>query len=1554
MYSFDICHLDLPVLNLLKGFDIWILTLGFSKFMIPRFTHLHVHSQYSLLDGLPKIEELLNYVKENDMESVAITDHGVLYGAVEFYKKAKQAGIKPIIGSEIYTALEGMTQKRPNIDNKRYHLVLLVKNETGYRNLVKLVTKAHLEGFYYKPRIDEELLFQHTEGLIALSACLQGKIPRLIISGRIEEAEKTALKYQEAFGKGNFYLEIQHHPNISEQIKANKILIELSKKHGIPLVATNDCHYLRPEDAEAQDILMLINTGAKPDDPDRLTMRQDDFSMTPPKEMIENFKDVPEALANTQKIVQACNFEFKLGEIKLPHFPMPNQGDPDEYLRDVCEKRFEKRKKEFKNEKEAKERMAYELGVVKKTGFASYFLIVADFVEWAKENKIVVGPGRGSVGSSLVAYLTNITNINPLQHNLLFERFLTSERISPPDIDLDFADTRRDEVIEYVSQKYGQDRVAQIITFGTMAARAAIRDVGRVLKYPYSVCDKIAKMIPFGFNLDQTLKQIPEFREAYESDEQIKRLVDLSKKLEGVARHASTHACGVVISAEPLDTLVPVQRPTQNDDNIITQYEMHSIEDLGLLKMDFLGLKNLTMIEDTIKLVGITRGKKIEINEIPQDDKKTYKLLQKAETTSIFQLESSGMKKWLRQLQPSNFEDISTMLALYRPGPMQFIPEYVARKQKRKKIAYLHPKLKPILESTYGLPVFQEQMMQIAREIAGFSLSEADTLRKAIGKKIPSLLHEQKEKFISGAIKQGIEKGIAQKIWGWFLPFAQYGFNKCLTGDTEIISATGNIRTIENIYQESKLKRAYRNIGKSTISLGKNFKFDSGKILRIIQNGKKAVYEIETLSGRKIRATKEHRFLLFSGWKKLKELNKGDRLAIARFWPINKMHKIEWPWHKITLLGYVLSEGNTCQPNGFYLYTNSEEEMKEYVKILEKFNNTKATVSRRMDRNGGYAVYAGRIDLKQKSEAVEWIMNNLNLKYKKTTQKVIPLEAFRLNNNGLSVLLGSMWNGDGCISPNQGFIYYATSSENLAKQIQALLLRFGILSKLHKKKFNYRNTVKTGWTISLSRYDNLLKFAENIGPHLIAKRKRDLKRLLDTHSILKNGKSSMLFARGTLDTVPAEVIIEIRNECQRANIPMKTVADWAGVSYRLFQIDCRKKGLQRETLYKIANILNSERLKNIAESDIYWDKIKSIKYIGKEQTYDLTIRESHNFVANGFIVHNSHSTGYGIIAYQTAYLKANFPVEFMAAVLASEKQDVERIAFLLEECKRMNIDVLPPDINESFKYFTVVDKNKIRFGLLAIKNVGHNIVQTIVDERAANGKYQSIGDFVNKIHSKDLNKKSMEALIKAGAFDKLEERNMLLGNLERLLSCSREIQNNKKNGQKGLFDGSRIKTTINLEPMEPASAAEKLQWEKELLGLFVSGHPLETYQKSIAKKAVPILKILQELTKTEDQPGFPLNVPDKIFKKITPGTRLKICGLISRIKKIITKSGRPMFFVKIQDLTGEIEAIIFPNSAEQYANVLRENKIVLVSGRVDFKDDSPKMIVEGIEEIIEE
>ncbi|MFH1181132.1 MAG: DNA polymerase III subunit alpha [bacterium] len=1054
------------------------------------FTHLHVHSHYSLLDGLPKIDELLDRVKKLGMDSVALTDHGVIYGAVEFYKKAKEKGIKPIIGSELYIAYEGMHQERPNIDDKRYHLIVLVKNEVGYKNLVKLLTKAHLEGFYYKPRVDHELLAKHSQGLIALSGCIQGKIPRLILANKLAEAEKTALFYKEIFGLNSFYLEIQNHPNIKEQQKVNTALISLSKKLNIPLVATNDCHYLKPGDADAQDILMLINTGADPNDPERLTMKEDDFSMRPAERMTEDFKECPEAIENTQKITDLCQFDFNLGKTKLPVFPLPEGKTANDYIRELCYQRLESRYPE--KQSAVIERLEYELDAIKKTGFAPYFLIVQDFVNWAKSNRIVVGPGRGSAGGSLVAYVLNITNVDPLKYDLLFQRFLNPERISMPDIDLDFTDRRRDEVIEYVGQKYGKEHVAQIITFGTMAARAVVRDVGRALGYPYSECDHIAKLIPFGLSLDQTLAGVDEFRQEYLGNPRIQKLVDFAKKLEGCARHASTHACGVVIAADPLDDVVPLQHPTQNDKAIVTQYEMHSIEELGLLKMDFLGLKNLTIIEDTLARIYKVQGKSIDIQNLPLDDKATYRLFQKAETVGIFQLESGGMRKHLKELKPNNLEDIIAMVALYRPGPMQFIPDYVDGKHGRKNIEYMHPKLEPILKNTYGICVYQEQVMRIAQDLAGFSLSEADVLRKAIGKKIKKLLMDQKEKFVEGSKKNGIPDIVALKIWHWFEPFAQYSFNK------------------------------------------------------------------------------------------------------------------------------------------------------------------------------------------------------------------------------------------------------------------------------------------------------------------------------------------------------------------------------------------------------------------------------------------------------------SHATCYALIAYQTAYLKTHFPVEFMASLLTSEKNDIERVGFLIGECKKMNIEVLPPDINESLINFTVVPPKMIRFGLAVVKNVGQNIVEIICDERKQNGPYKSILDFVSRVNNRDLNKKSLESLVRAGAFDKLGERNQLLNNMERLLEVSRETQKSKNNGQRGLFDApdgqASSFSNFKLSHTTPATKTEKLTWEKELLGLFVSSNPLDDFRAILEKKTTAIAKI-----KTNLRSRLPV----------------RIGGIISSIKKIITKTGRPMLFINVEDFSDKVEVVVFPNAMERNPAAFQENKIVLVSGRVDERDGVPKVICESIEEIIE-
>jgi len=1056
-----------------------------------KFTHLHVHSHYSLLDGLPKIDELLDYAKKLGLESLALTDHGVLYGAVEFFQKAKERGIKPIIGSEVYLAFEKMTDRRPNVDDKRYHLVLLVKNETGYRNLVKLITKAHLEGFYYKPRIDEDLLREYGQGLIALTGCLQGKIPQLILAGKIDEAKKTLIKYKEIFGD-DLYLELQHHPNIPEQEKVNKVLISFSRQFKVPLVATNDVHYLRKEDAEAQDILMLVNTGANPNDPERLTMKADDFSMRSPEEMFQAFKEVPEALENTQEIVEKCNFEFKFGETKLPYFPVPSGKNADEFLRELTYLGAKKRFEEINSE--IRQRLEYELNVIKKTGFASYFLIVQDFVNWAKENRIVVGPGRGSAAGSLVSYCLGITNVNPLKYNLLFERFLNPERISMPDIDLDFTDRRRDEVIEYIRGKYGEENVAQIITFGTMAARVAIRDVGRALRYPYNYCDQIAKAIPVNSTLDEALENVAEFRHFYETDLQARKLIDLAKKLEGVVRHASTHACGVVISHEPLTNLIPLQHPSQTEETIITQYEMRSIEKLGLLKMDLLGLKNLTIIEDTLARVYKVQNKKIDIENIPLDDSKTLELLQKGETTGVFQLESAGMKRYLQELKPSNFEDIIAMVALYRPGPMELIPEYIARKHGRKSIEYLHPKLESILRNTYGICIYQEQLMQIAQKLAGFSLAEADTLRKAVGKKIKELLLEQKDKFIQGCVKNNINPKIAEDLWHRIEPFARYGFNR------------------------------------------------------------------------------------------------------------------------------------------------------------------------------------------------------------------------------------------------------------------------------------------------------------------------------------------------------------------------------------------------------------------------------------------------------------SHAACYAMIAFQTAYLKAHYPVEFMASLLTSEGNDIERIAILIKECQTMGIEVLPPDINESFRYFSVVPKeNKIRFGLLGVKNVGESVVNVILEERKKNGPFQSLEDFLKRLDPKALNKKALESLIKSGALDKFGERGLLLHNLEKLLEFGRQTHRIRSMGQKNLFDLSREGQNnfngLKLESDKESSIPKrkKLEWEKELLGLYISGHPLEGYQEIFRKNVTPIKEIKQKTNPTET---------------------VRIGGIITGIQKILTKNGQPMLFVQLEDFTDKVEVIAFPSIIEKNSLAFREGKIVFLKGKVSKRDYEKKIICEEIQELI--
>jgi len=751
--------------------------------IMAKFTHLHVHSEYSLLDGLAKIDKLFAKALELGMDSLALTDHGAMYGAVKFYLTAKEFGLKPIIGMEAYMATRSRFDKQVDMDSDRYHLILLAKNEAGYRNLIKLTTLAHLEGFYYKPRIDMEILRQYSEGLIATSACLDGEIPQLLIQNKEKQAEEKARQFQEIFAK-DFYLEIQHHPRQEGQEEVNKKIIALSRKLGIPLVATNDVHYVEADDAEAQDALLAVQTQKMIKDKNRLSMIDSpDFYLRSQEEMADAFKDYPDAIENTRKISRECDLEIPVGKWILPNYPLPEGETAEEHLKKLTYERLKDRY--LKPNQEILNRLDYELDVICRKGFATYFLIVQDFVNWAKQQKIRVGPGRGSVAGSLVSYVLRITSIDPLKHQIPFERFLNPDRPTPPDIDLDFADDRRDEVIAYVTEKYGKDKVAQIITFNIMKAKESVRDIGRVLGMPYLEPDKIARLIPFDMSISQALKTVPELASFYRQPE-FKKLLDLAQKVEGVARHASTHAAGVVIADKDLTEYTPLQKETRGE-RIITQYDMYDLDlnqavvpgqAIGLLKMDFLGLRNLTILERAVEYIKQINGQEIDLSEILLDDKPAFEMIASGETTGIFQLESAGMRRLARKLKPNKFSDIAAMVALFRPGPMQWIDEFIAGKNNPRLIHYPHPDLKPILAGTYGIAVYQEQCMQIANVMAKYTMAEADRLRLAIGKKKKAIMTRERNRFIEKAQAAGYKKEIAENVFDLIERFAGYGFNK--------------------------------------------------------------------------------------------------------------------------------------------------------------------------------------------------------------------------------------------------------------------------------------------------------------------------------------------------------------------------------------------------------------------------------------------------------------------------------------------------------------------------------------------------------------------------------------------------------------------------------------------------------------------------------------------------------------------------------------------------------------------------------------------------------
>ncbi len=1066
------------------------------------FTHLHTHTEYSLLDGLAGIKALITRAKELGMDALAITDHGVMFGVIDFYKEAKKQGIKPIIGCEVYTAARTMKDKDPDRDKRQGHLVLLAKTRQGYQNLMKIVSAGCTEGFYYKPRVDKELLRKYSDGIIALSACLAGDIQTKLLNDDYAGAKAEALELLDIFGEGNFYLELQDQ-GLEEEYKVLPYMKQLREETGIPFVATNDVHYVNREDAEAHDILLCIQTARTVDEEDRMRFPNDQFYLKSEEEMQQLFSDIPEALENTTRIAEACNVEFQFGELHLPEFEAPQGKSNRDYLRELCRIGMEDR---YVQPDEAMwQRLEYELNTIESMGYVEYFLIVWDFISYARKNGIMVGPGRGSAAGSIVAYCLHITDVDPIKYGLIFERFLNPERISMPDIDIDFCYERRGEVIDYVVEKYGADKVAQIITFGTMKAKQAIRDVGRAMNIGYGEVDAIAKKIPFDLKMtiDRALEMNADLRADYDDNKQIRTLIDTARALEGKSRHASTHAAGVVITKKSIDEYVPLYLA---DKGISTQFTMGTIEELGLLKMDFLGLRNLTVIRDALEMIEANRGIKIDFSKMEYDDPKVYELISSGNTLGVFQLESSGMRQFMMNLRPDCFEDIVAGISLYRPGPMASIPTYIENKKNPQKVKYVDKSLEPILSVTYGCMVYQEQVMQIVRDLAGYTYGRSDLVRRAMSKKKRDVMEEEKQYFIHGKDDE--------------------------SGNPEI---KGCIR------------------------------------------------------------------------------------------------------------------------------------------------------------------------------------------------------------NGIS----------------------ARAAEDIYKQM-----------------------------------DSFAEYAFN----------------------------------------------------------------------------------------------------------------------------------------------KSHAAAYAVVAYETGYLKAHYPVEFMAALMSSVMGDSEQVAKYIRNCKEMKIEVLPPDVLESVKKFTVT-KGKIRFGLLGVKNVGEGVVDAIIRMREKDPP-QDIFQFIQRIDIREINKKAVESLIKAGAFESLNEnRAQLMAVYEELIESAQCDFRKTIAGQISLFEENddilrQCGVTDHLPKVENFSPDLLISMEKEMLGVYVTGHPLDGYAERIREIQTVTT---EELTHSEEG------------DLTRDGMSVTIAGIISGKRTLITKKNNMMAFVQIEDLHGTIEAVVFPNVYERSRELLQEDRVVVLKGTVDCKEDeAPKILADKI------
>nr|MBI2905564.1 DNA polymerase III subunit alpha [Chloroflexota bacterium] len=1007
-------------------------------------------------------------------------------------------------------------------------------------------------------------------------------------------------------------------------------------RYNAQYVATNDVHYVKREDHTLQDVLLCIQTGTLVADKTRMRMSDPSYHLRSADEMRALFGHVPGAIDNTLAIAERCSVGLGFKGYHLPNFEVPPGYTTETYLRHLSEAGLLKRYGSRAADPQVRERLEYELGVIHTMGFDTYFLIVWDLCRFAAANGIWYN-ARGSAAGSMVAYCLEITLVEPLSHDLIFERFLNPSRVSMPDIDLDFQDDRRYELIEYTSRKYGSDKVAQIITFVTLGARAAIRDVGRVMNIDLNQkVDPVTKTLPNipgkPITIEQALQDVPEFRARYDEDDEVKKMVDVAMGLEGVARNAGTHAAGVVIADRPIAEYVPLHRPTKSNGEetsigAITQFEMEILEYLGLLKVDFLGLRTLTIMARACEFIKQRHGVDYNINNIPTDDKSIYDLLGRGDVAGVFQVEGAGMRRFLVDMKPTRLAHIIAMVALYRPGPIDFIPSYIRRMHDEEAADYRHPKLEPILSETYGITVYQEQIMRAVMNLAGYTAAEADSFRKVVAKKKGEEMIKQRQKFVNGAMTNGISAEASNLIFDDWETFARYGFNKCLPAEAEVVDAdTGRLVRVGD------LARGAATIERTVTFHTDRLRLGVGVVTDALDNGVKRVYRLTTQLGRQIEATANHPFYTFDGWRMLGDLHPGDQLAVPRRIPVEGRR--QWPDHEVIVLGHLLAEGNLCHPHGLYYYTTDEAQLRDYVTALERFDNTLATVSRR----GTHEVYSRRAGREREAGVVQWA-ERLGIRGKTALTKEIPAEAFELTNRQLALLVARMWEGDGHINERGRSLFYATSSERMARQLQHILLRLGIISRLRRVTFPYRGG-RTGYQLFVTGNDNMRLFAEQIAANFVSDgRRAKLERIIAIEPV----------SSGTRDVVPLGVKQLIRDKKSARGLTWDELRAQTGVAQREFYptASVTKSGFTRDTLDRLADFFCADDLRTYAQSDVYWDKIVSIESVGRKQTFDLTVADTHNFVANDFIVHNSHAADYAIICAQTAFLKAYYPVEYM-------------------------------------------------------------------------------------------------------------------------------------------------------------------------------------------------------------------------------------------------------------------------------------------------------------------